>query len=650
MTTLTPKLLLKKFADGEKGWQDGWRENLDMIDAIFGAIKDQTALSGTATIGTTSTLSDTSLAMGVDAMKGASIIVRRGNQVLRVETVLSNTASAFTFATGVPIQLGDSYIVANQAVLPPAMPTLASLGGEPADPAIQTHLQSTHAPVGAQANRAIATKAQAEAGTNNTTDMTPLRVADAIAKSNVANNVTFLSKSSGNVFSILMNGKLYNAHANAGTWTHPTGRTSDIDYATEFGVKHGLSQVPFPNELSTAKIIQIGDTAASSFALFDSGNLYTWGYNLSGQLGLGDAVNRWLPTLSSTGVSEVFDSTHIGYSQTQIRYFIKKTDGTIWVCGHNLNGACGVGTNVNITAWTQVTTLGVNTVKVFNMGADAGCAFALKTDGTIWACGYNIYGNLGTGDLVSKSGFVDVTTAWGGNAADITVVGAHSYYVAPTIDHRCSTAMLRVDANGAYAMYTCGNSTWGARGDNSVVNTATVPYLIPNSASFREIAMFGGAVATLNVRTVTNDLIAWGFNTYGQVGSGNVIQQNAPVTVVTGLCAKLLSNGNDATTHGHYMQSFYIGTDGNLYGAGWNTFAELGVGDVVHKNVHTRVLLPTDAGAVTDLGWFTSTGTTKNYIAKTASGKLFTWGYGGQQGIAMHTAHVHTPTQVQLPR
>ena len=42
------------------------------------------------------------------------------------------------------------------------------------------HSQSAHAPSNAQPNRAIATKAQAEAGTDNTTDMTPLRVRQAI--------------------------------------------------------------------------------------------------------------------------------------------------------------------------------------------------------------------------------------------------------------------------------------------------------------------------------------------------------------------------------------------------------------------------------------------------------------------------------------
>ena len=460
--------------------------------------------------------------------------------------------------------------------------------------------------------------------------------------------VTQLSKSPGNVFSILRGGKLYNAHANAASWWHPTGRTTHTGNEVKFGVQDALIQVPFPE---TVDIIQTGSTGINSFALFSNGNLYTWGGNTYGVLGLGDTAYHWMPQLSATGVTEVFDAQHYGMYWEYIRYFIRKADGTIWGAGANNFGALGDGTTVNKSSWTQITALGTNTTKLFNMGGYTGCTFALKSDGTIWACGYNGYGNLGDGTLVSKSVFTDVTAAWGGTCSDIMQMGGgYSYSVGATIDNRCNTAMLRKDLLSTVAMYTCGNSTWGARGDGTTVNTATVPYLIPNSNTFVEMAAFGGNVTSYYARTTAGDLVVWGHNTYGQLGTGSTAQQNTPITVVTGNCAKLFNDGNDAYTHGYYMQGFYKSTNGDLMGTGWNTYGELGVGDVTQRTTFTRVLMPNDAGEVVDLGFFTSTGSTKNYVAKTTSGKLFCWGYGGQQNISMHTQNVIVPSTVVLPQ
>lgn len=505
--------------------------------------------------------------------------------------------------------------------------------------------------VAGEANLAIATLLQAQAGTDNTTNMTPLRVNDAIkvlAQPHLTNNISFLSKSPGNVFSILMDGKLYNAHAKAGTWGHPTGRTTDTGYALKFGVQDALIRVPFKDE--TGKIIQTGNTGIHCFALFANGNLYTWGSNKFGALGLGDTVAHWYPTLSATGVTEVFDPQHYGMYWQYIRYFIKKTDGTIWGAGHNGYGALGDGTTVNKSTWTQITSLGTNTTKLFNMGGFAGCTFALKADGTIWACGYNGYGTLGDGTTTVRLSFVDVTTAWGGVAADIMQMGGGFSYSAGTlVDNRTHAVMLRKDAAGVAAVYTCGNSTWGTRGDGGTINVNSTPYVVPNTDTAVEIAVFGGGAGTINVRLANNTMLAWGYNYFGQVGSGNTTQQTTPLTVKTD-CAKLLNDGNDAYSQGHYIQAFYVNTLGELMGCGYNSHGELALGDLTHRNVFTKIPMPADEGSVTDLGFFTSTGTTKNYIAKTTSGKLYCWGYGGQQNLAAHLAHVVTPTQVVIPQ
>ena len=68
---------------------------------------------------------------------------------------------------------------------------------------------------------------------------------------------------------------------------------------------------------------------------------------------------------------------------------ILKTDGTLWACGRNYYGQLGDGTKTSISTPKQV----MNGVAAVSAGFNH--TMILKTDGTLWACGYNEYGQLG---------------------------------------------------------------------------------------------------------------------------------------------------------------------------------------------------------------------------------------------------------------
>ena len=671
MSTKTPKIGLNKPGSGEYGWDALLSQNIDTLDAYVGQLLDERAVSGTATGGSATTITDNGANWGTDAFAGAIVVVRRDGVLLRTEKIASNTATTITLAaSGAAIQSGDSYVIMAQANAipnsekgqPNGVATLDAAGklaqmptADDINPSIMAHVNSPHAPANAEQNRPIATQAQALAGTDNTTDMTPLRAKQAIDAAIAAialppkRDVTWLSKSPGNCFSIIMNGRLYNAHATAASWWHATGRTSGTDWATEFGVRHGLIEVLFPNE--TGNLVEAGNTWDDSWALFDNGNLYMWGYNQFGQLGVGDTAAHWTPVLSATGVSKVFAPQHYGTYGDYIRFFIQKTDGTIWGAGYNGFGALGDGTTVDKTTWTQITSLGTNTVKLFNLGGYVGCTFALKSDGSIWACGYNGYGCLGDGTLTNRSSFVDVTTNWGGPAADILQMGGgFSFYTGAAYDNRCFTVMLRKDSAGNAEVRTCGNSSWGQRGDGTTVNTASVPYLVPLANQPVEMAVFGGAPGTIYVRDSANQLLAWGYNGYGQIGDGTTANKTSATVVATD-CAKLFGDGNDEYYYGHYVSGFYRNLNGQLMGTGYNAYGELGIGNTTQQTTFQQVMLPyATSGQIVDLGWFASTGQTKTYIARMADGRLFAWGYNGQQNIGNAAQNVVAPVQIDLPQ
>lgn len=133
-----------------------------------------------------------------------------------------------------------------------------------------------------------------------------------------------------------------------------------------------------------------------SAAIKTDGTLWTTGTNATGQLGLGDSVDR----SSYTKVGTSTDWAKVATNGTATLAI--KTDGTLWAWGNNGNGQLGLDIipTVKISSPTQVGSLtdwvDIDISSSYN-------AVAIKTDGTLWTWGYNNGGQLGLGDVVSRS-------------------------------------------------------------------------------------------------------------------------------------------------------------------------------------------------------------------------------------------------------
>jgi alpha-tubulin suppressor-like RCC1 family protein len=123
-----------------------------------------------------------------------------------------------------------------------------------------------------------------------------------------------------------------------------------------------------------------------TFAKRTNGSLYSWGLDSAGQLGT-PGVNEWLstPTLIGSGYTEVA----VGYDHT----LVIKTDGTLWGTGHNGFGQLGVGDNAHKTTFTKSGT-DTDWAQIVCTGYSS---YALKTNGTLWSFGLNNSGQLGLG-------------------------------------------------------------------------------------------------------------------------------------------------------------------------------------------------------------------------------------------------------------
>jgi alpha-tubulin suppressor-like RCC1 family protein len=87
-----------------------------------------------------------------------------------------------------------------------------------------------------------------------------------------------------------------------------------------------------------------------------------------------------------------------------------KTDGTLWAWGQGIYGQLGLN---NLTNYSSPKQIGVLTTwsKISNC---SGSGFAIKTDGTLWSWGINTAGQLGLGNTTNRSSpnQVGASTTW----------------------------------------------------------------------------------------------------------------------------------------------------------------------------------------------------------------------------------------------
>ncbi len=150
--------------------------------------------------------------------------------------------------------------------------------------------------------------------------------------------------------------------------------------------------------------------------------LFTWGRNDIGQLGINNVTNKSTPVTTFAG------GTNWKQVGGGVQYCTAiKTDGTLWTWGQGTFGQLGTNTTTNKS--TPVTTFAGGTNWKQVSGGGYHCA-AIKTDGTLWTWGRGNFGQLGENNATSKS--TPVTTFAGGTNWKQVVGGGRFYTAAVT--------------------------------------------------------------------------------------------------------------------------------------------------------------------------------------------------------------------------
>ena len=132
-----------------------------------------------------------------------------------------------------------------------------------------------------------------------------------------------------------------------------------------------------------------------SLALKEDGTLWAWGGNTFGELGLGDTAERHSPTRVGSA-NDWAAVCCLGHHTMAL-----KKDGTLWAWGENSYGQLGLGDTIDRHTPTQVGSAH-EWAAIVPGAADSYHTLALKQDGTLWAWGFNQFGQLGLGDTSDR--------------------------------------------------------------------------------------------------------------------------------------------------------------------------------------------------------------------------------------------------------
>lgn len=243
-----------------------------------------------------------------------------------------------------------------------------------------------------------------------------------------------------------------------------------------------------------------------------NGTLWAWGNNSSGQLGLNDIVSRSSPV--QVGVDNTWSRVYVSRFYSGAAFdsaFAIKTNGSLWAWGNNSAGQLGFIDAVNRSSPIQVgADLNWSSVAVSGQRF----ALAIKTNGTLWSCGINTNGSLGINNSINRSSWTQVGTNsnWTQVSADYWPVGA-------------------IKSDGT--LWTWGQNTNGSLGSNigSAFNRSS-PAQVGIDTTWNQIEC---GYASMLGRKVDGTLWSWGTGSAGQLGINTTQNQSSPVLVSGGL-------------------------------------------------------------------------------------------------------------------
>jgi prepilin-type N-terminal cleavage/methylation domain-containing protein len=316
-----------------------------------------------------------------------------------------------------------------------------------------------------------------------------------------------------------------------------------------------------------SNVTQVSTGAQHTCAVTSGSELYCWGSNQFGQLGLPDEYDPLFPfsisypKLLSTG----WKSVSAGEAST----CAVTLDGWAYCWGSNVDGLVGSGVDAEaqdvFASPTRVA--GLSGVSSVSMGFNHACAVAFGAQ--VWCWGNDQFDQLGNADYV----IIDAGNPYSPTPVSVTRLTRGADSIDAGTYFTCVTS-------GGHA-YCWGQNVYGQVGDGTTSGVRCRNRVFDECQPVpTRVAGVTNVVAVLAgdefgcAQRQDGSVWCWGNNTFGQLGDGDFTA--SPTAVLTGVSADVGNRLGEADGFGAAVTT----GDGRVLSWGDNSFGQLGDGNM----------------------------------------------------------------------
>ena len=361
--------------------------------------------------------------------------------------------------------------------------------------------------------------------------------------------------------------------------------------------------------------VRMWNKGGTSWALTNKGNMFVTGENGSGELGLGDTVDRyqWVknpyfgPDATNNSVTCeiacIVPNWYGGYQwSTNIRVFVILHDGRVMAFGHNAQGQLGDGTSNARSVPTVIT--GITNVKMISAGLY--CTWVVDGSGNLFHCGSD---TNGVGGGSARTAFAQLTGVSNVEQAELHCMGYYSSGV--------SAQGYVIQANGD--LFSIGYNGNGQLGIGNTTNQSAFQQ-VGGSENFSAVQVTGNAQ--------TSSAVLW----LGNSDGGNANTTDGPGDMYHLTVANNTGNGFRMVgynANGAQLQGNTTGTTGvNIPStASFDTYQHYTVNSSADGTISKTALVFPSTTMKACFPMRTSGYNTPGWYGLDTQGRLWLWGY-----------------------